>query len=63
MWKAKVEFLWYNVGDEIKEQDIIHIDKYLKEGLVVEESVKKEEPKEELAKPEVKSRFAKKSVK
>lgn len=37
MAKAKIEFLWYKQGDEISEQDRIHISQWVAEGFVVDE--------------------------
>ena len=46
--KAKIEFLWYQAGDEIKEEDQEHIAKWAEEGFVEEEVIEvpivKEDP-------------------
>lgn len=44
MWKAKQVFNWYKVDQEINESDLIHINKYLKEGLVYNDEEKVPEP-------------------
>lgn len=57
MYKAKTEFLWYKIGDEIKEEDLVHIDKYLASGLVSkDEEEAKEVVKEEIVIPKPKGK-------
>lgn len=58
MAKAKVEFLWYKKGEEIKEADKENIKAWAKDGLVEEE--KKEVPKSENKSSQKKSLFGKK---
>ena len=59
MWKAKQEFLWYKKDDIINQEDLIHIEKYERDGLVynneekiiIEEPIVEEEIKEEIIVP------------
>jgi len=44
MMKAKIEFLWYKAGDEIKKEDASHIDAWTKLGYVEEGDADAEAP-------------------
>jgi len=54
--KAKINFLWYRKGDEIKEKDLKYIDDWVAKGFVEKEK-KKEKP---VAKPKDKKKKSKK---
>ena len=48
MYKAKQEFLWYKIGDTIKEEDIASCTGWEKDGLVELDKPKMFEKKEEV---------------
>jgi len=54
MWKATKVFNWYKPGDEIKEEDMIHIQHYLARGYVEQTGDKPIVPKEIVKEPKKK---------
>ena len=42
MNKAKVDFLWYKAGDEIKDEDKPHVTQWTKEGFIESKEIKQD---------------------